>query len=266
MRGIGESKVIAMSEMRIRRLPGPTVDRWERAAEWPLTVAALVFIAAYAAPIIDPALSPTWVTTCEALVTGTWALFAFDYAMRLGLATARAQFVRKNLFDLAVIALPMLRPLRLLRMVVVLSFLQRRAASGLIGHIATYVVGGTILLVFSGALAITDAERGAPESNIGGFADGLWWAIVSVTTVGYGDRYPVTAQGRLVAVGLMIAGIALLGTVTATFAAWFVARVNEMSDSDNNVAVQVAALRAELAALSAEKMPASTATATEGVQ
>ncbi len=92
-------------------------ERWERAAEGPLTVAALAFLAAYAWPILDPALASPWPTVCRAVTVGTWAPFAVDYLIRLGLSTDRWRFVRTNVLDLATIALPLLRPLRLLRLV-----------------------------------------------------------------------------------------------------------------------------------------------------
>jgi Ion channel len=77
-----------------------------------------------------------------------------------------------------------------------------------------YVAGGASLLAFCAALAVLDAERSSPDANIGDFGDAIWWAVTTMTTVGYGDHYPVTAAGRLVAFVLMIGGIALLGTVT----------------------------------------------------
>lgn len=87
--------------------------------------------------------------------------------------------------------------------------------------------GGAILLAFCGALAVLDAERGAPGANISTFGDAFWWAIATMTTVGYGDRYPVTDEGRVAAVALMIGGVAVLGLVTATLASWLVERVSD---------------------------------------
>jgi voltage-gated potassium channel len=72
------------------------------------------------------------------------------------------------------------------------------------------VIGGTTMILFVAALAILDAERNAPQAQIATFSDALWWAIVTTTTVGYGDLAPVTTPGKLVAVGLMLTGIALL--------------------------------------------------------
>ncbi len=77
-----------------------------------------------------------------------------------------------------------------------------------------------------------DAERADPEANIVSFEDALWWALTTITTVGYGDRYPTTDVGRTVAVGLMIAGIAVLGTVTATIASWLIERVTHAEEAE----------------------------------
>ena len=70
-----------------------------------------------------------------------------------------------------------------------------------------------------------DNERGKPGANIETFGDAVWWAMTTVTTVGYGDRYPVTGMGRVIAGAVMVAGIALLGTVTATLASWLIDQV-----------------------------------------
>jgi voltage-gated potassium channel len=82
------------------------------------------------------------------------------------------------------------------------------------------------------AFHVLDAERRNPEANISDFGDAMWWAVTTMTTVGYGDRYPTTGPGRLVAFGLMVAGIALLGTVTATLASWLVDQVSRIEDRE----------------------------------
>ena len=83
------------------------------------------------------------------------------------------------------------------------------------GRVATYVAGSAALLVFVGALAVLDAEQSVPDAKILTFGDALWWAVTTITTVGYGDLYPVTAVGRAVAVALMLNGIAVLGAVSS---------------------------------------------------
>jgi voltage-gated potassium channel len=231
--------------------------RWERAAEWPLTIGAILFLVAYAWPILDPGLSPGVVAGLELLGWVIWGLFAVDYLVRVWLARRRRNFVRRHLFDLAVIVLPLLRPLRLLRLVTLLSVLNRYAGASMRGRVAVYVGGSTVLVLLVAALTALDAERGAEGGNIESFGDALWWAMTTVTTVGYGDQFPVTPTGRFVAAGLMLAGIALLGVVTASLASWLIDRVAEVEEESqaatrrdvHELAEEVLALRREVARL-----------------
>lgn len=222
------------------------LTRWERWSEWPLTGIAVIFLAAYAIPIADPTI-PAWaIDLCEDIIWAAWVLFAIDYAARLFLAPRKWHFFTHNLLDLAVVALPLLRPLRLVRLLALLSILNRTGARQLHGRVITYTAGATVLLIVMGALAITDAERGQPGSSISNLGDGFWWAVTTITTVGYGDTRPVTLTGRIVAVALMACGIALLGAVTATFASWLVGKVAEVTEH------QEAATRAQVEHLTNE--------------
>ncbi|MBM6403625.1 two pore domain potassium channel family protein [Phycicoccus sp. CSK15P-2] len=159
--------------------------------------------------------------------------------------------------------LPLLRPLQLLRLVTLLGVLNRKAGGSLRGRVAVYVVGGTLTVIVVAALAMLDAERGAPDATIANVGDALWWATVTVTTVGYGDTYPVTVEGRVVAVGLMLAGIALLGVVTATFASWLIERVQDIEEESeaatrrdvHELSDQIAELRALVERLGGEPDP-----------
>lgn len=221
-------------------------QRWEDKANWPLTFTAVLFLAAYAWPILQPDLVNPWLTVCRLVTWAAWALFVVDYVARLALSSDRSGFVRRHPLDLAVIALPLLRPLRLLRLVTLLSILNRYAGGSLRGRVAVYVVGATSLVLFVASLAALDAERDAKNATITTFGDALWWAMTTVTTVGYGDRYPITAQGRFIAGGLMLAGIALLGIVTASLASWLLDKVREVEEHAQ------AATRADMAALTDE--------------
>lgn len=212
--------------------------------------AAVLFLVAYAWPIIDPTLPAALAIACSAVVWAAWALFAGDYLVRLGRAPDRRDFVRRHLLDLLVIALPLLRPLRLLRLVTLLCVVNRRASSSLRGQVVAYTAGGAALLSFVAALAVLDAEREVPEAGITTFGEALWWSVVTMTTVGYGDYHPVTTMGRVVAAGLMVGGIALLGAVTATLASWMLDRVAEVAEDDKDErADELAALRDQVARL-----------------
>jgi voltage-gated potassium channel len=83
-----------------------------------------------------------------------------------------------------------------------------------------------------GALATLDAKRNSPGANITTFGDGLWWAATTVTTVGYGDRYPVTTEGRFVAIALKVVGIAVVGSVTCCVSYHRVVRMKEAKSSN----------------------------------
>jgi voltage-gated potassium channel len=225
--------------------------------QWPLTVLAVLFLGAYAWPILDPDLPSASATACEWVTWLVWGVFAVDYGARLTLSGDRNGFVRSNVLDLLLLVLPLLGPLRLLRLVKVLSLLNRQAGSSLRGQVIVYLVGGTTLVLFVAALAVLDAERGQDGANIATFGEALWWALTTVTTVGYGDQFPITTTGRFVAAGLMVSGIALLGVVTASFATWLVQRVAEIEEQSKaatrrDVAAlgrDIAALRQELAGL-----------------
>lgn len=179
----------------------------------------------------------------------TWLAFAVDYVVRLLLAEDRWWFVRHHVLDALVIALPLLRPLRLLRLILILEVLNRRATVGLRGRVVTYVVGSVILLAFVASLAILETERHSPNANIKTYGDAAWWALVTMTSVGYGDRYPTTLDGRLIAAGLMLAGLALIGVITAAVASWFVEHVRRFEASETRTEEQLAAMAADLRAL-----------------
>jgi voltage-gated potassium channel len=221
------------------------IGQWERWTEWPLTAAAILFLVGYAVPIIGPQMPPTVLAACSIVTWVTWLLFVVDLLVRVVLAPDWRRYLLRHWFDVLVVALPLLRPLRLLRLVPLLRVLNRRATTGLRGRLAVYVAGGAALLALCGALTVLDAERANPEANIVSFGDAIWWAAATMTTVGYGDRYPTTNVGRLAAVALMVSGIAVLGVVTATLASWLAEQVKTSEQ------VQTEELRAEIADLRA---------------
>jgi voltage-gated potassium channel len=128
----------------------------------------------------------------------------------------------------------MLRPLRILRSVRLLRLLRLarlaafattglHEARGILRHRGlNWVLLIVLVLNLVAAAAVLEFERDHPEGNISSYPDALWWAVTTITTVGYGDRFPMSPAGRGVAVVLMIAGIALFGVITATIAAYFV--------------------------------------------
>jgi voltage-gated potassium channel len=224
------------------------VERWERSAQLPLMAVSVLFVVAYAAPILDPGLEPDLVELCDLVVWLTWAVLALELVVRFVAAPDKWRFVRRHPLDIASCILPVLRPLRLLRLLTLLNVLNRYAGSSFRGRVGIYLVASVSLIVFMASLAILDAERDG-KGPINTFGDALWWALATITTVGYGDMYPTTAEGRFVAAGLMVCGIGVLGVVTATFASWLVERVEEIEDIGEGVtatADDVQALREEI--------------------
>jgi voltage-gated potassium channel len=217
-----------------------------------MVAAAGLFLAAYAWPILQPGL-PSWAARlCSLTTLVVWVLFAADLLIRLVLAEQRWRFVRRNWMDVATLAVPMLRPLRALRVVVALNVLGRRGRTFARGRVVVYVAMAVAIVGFVASLAVLDAERASPEANIRTFGDALWWAATTVTTVGYGDQFPTTTEGRIVAVGLMVTGIALVGVVTAALASWFVEKVAEVQAAERRTEAEVSDLAAEVRALRRE--------------
>jgi voltage-gated potassium channel len=222
--------------------------RWDRSVQLPLVGVSLLFMVAYAWPILDPRLDRQWVQICSVVVWVTWGVLVVELLVRFVIAEDRWVFVKRHPIDVLAAVLPVLRPLSLLRLVTVLNVLHRYAGSSLRGRVGVYLAGSATLIVLMGALAMLDAEREG-RGPIQSFGDALWWALTTITTVGYGDMYPATAEGRFVAVGLMLCGIAVIGVVTATFASWLLERVDEIEEIEEGEpasAADVEALREEI--------------------
>ena len=221
--------------------------RWEELTTWPLMLVAVAFLFAFAVPIVDRDLDADVQRVCSIVVVTTWWTFVADYVVRLLLAGDRWRFVRQHVLDLVAVAIPALRPLLLLRVVAVM---ERALEHSLRGRLTVYVTAVTTMAIGVGSLAVLAAEEGEPRANISDLGTAAWWAITTVTTVGYGDHYPVTPQGRAVAALLMMCGIALLGVVTASLASYVVDRVNAEEESlDQRTHHGVEQLLAEVRAL-----------------
>ncbi|MTI12363.1 potassium channel family protein [Sansalvadorimonas verongulae] len=166
--------------------------------------------------------------TADTIICG---FFLFDFFYRFIKATSKRAFMRWGWIDL-ISSIPMIdafRAARVVRVIRVLRILRAAKSARMLitfllrnrtqGTFATVSAISMVLVVF-GAVAIMQVESGA-NSNIGNGADALWWAFVTITTVGYGDFYPVTPEGRVIAGILMTAGVGLFGTFTGYIASWF---------------------------------------------
>ncbi|MGP3634277.1 potassium channel family protein [Streptomyces sp. 24-1644] len=208
-----------MSHRPTDSAPG-RLTHWEKRAEVPLFVASMIFLAGYAVRVLAPHDAEPWRDLALALVGATWLLFLVDYAVRLRLSGLGLRFVRARWLDTVVLVLPLLRPLRLVRVYSAVQQRRDRPRLDLYARVMTYAGMTALLIGFSAALAVYHQEHGAPGTTIRTFGDAAWWACETLTTVGYGDVTPVTPGGRVVAALLMLCGLALLGAVTGSFSSW----------------------------------------------
>jgi voltage-gated potassium channel len=226
--------------------PQTRLETFEHRTEWPMAAVALLFLALYSVQVLA---RPRGAADglVHAAMLATYLVFVADYAARLYLADPRFKWFIRNLLDLAIIVLPFLRPLRLLSLAVVIEVLQRAIGDNIRGKVMIYTAVGVLVMIYAASLAILDLERDQPGTHINNLGDAVWWSITTVTTVGYGDIYPVTGAGRVVAVALMVGGVSLLGVVTATLASWIVQRVAEEDTASAAVtAAQIEELRDEI--------------------
>jgi voltage-gated potassium channel len=226
---------------RAARERGEAFERFSRMVDGPMTILALAMIPLLIVPLmvtLPPAMDRTFVAV-DYLI---WAAFTIEYAVKLYLAPDRWRFVKANIPDLIIVVVPMLRPLRVLRGVRLLRLLRlaRLVAFAIEGlhevrdvlrrRGLSWVLLIALALNLIAAALVLSFERDTPGSNIHSYPDALWWAVTTITTVGYGDRFPMSAAGRGVAVVLMVSGIALFGVITASIAAYFVEQKTEQDD------------------------------------
>ncbi|MEV5610465.1 potassium channel family protein [Streptomyces sp. NPDC052225] len=230
----------------------PAQTRWERRTQRPLLAFALAFAVAYAVPIVEPDASSALIEACTIVEWVVWGAFALDYIVRLVLSQDRRHFVRSHPLDLLAVVLPLAQPLRLLRVVSTLLLVGRRARMAEQIRLTTYVGGAVVGLLMFGSLAVLSVERDSPNGNIKTLGDAVWWSFTTMTTVGYGDHAPTTGLGRVLAVGLMLSGIALLGVVTANIAAWFISRFEKDDAEERRQTEAIEALTREVRALRAQ--------------
>ncbi|MFG2499093.1 potassium channel family protein [Streptomyces sp. NPDC048441] len=194
--------------------------RWEKRTEAPLAVASLLYLTSYAVQVLAAGLPAAWHGICLAVLFAAWAAFAVDYAVRWRLSGQGPRFVRTHWLDTLVLVLPLLRPLRVVHIYEAVQRRHDRPRLALHARVVAYAGLSALLLGFAGALAVYQHEHAAKGATIRTFGDAVWWASATLATVGYGDVTPVTPLGRLIAVGLMLGGLALLGAVTGSFSSW----------------------------------------------
>lgn len=157
--------------------------------------------------------------------------FLIEFGVRFYKAESKLQFMKWGWVDLlsSIPNVDFLRAGRTLRLIRLLRILRAfRSTKHLVNHVfrnraqgafTTVIVLAVILIIFS-SISILQLETD-PDSNIKTAEDALWWSYVTITTVGYGDRYPVTTGGRIIGALLMTGGVGLFGTFTGFVSSWF---------------------------------------------
>ncbi|MFL6243182.1 MAG: potassium channel family protein [Acidimicrobiia bacterium] len=220
------------------------LERFEGITALPLLVLAVAFIPLLILPLLFELSEPVE-DAFLALDWLIWAAFAAEFIIRLTLSSKKWRFVRRNWADLLIVVVPFLRPLRILRsaralrllrltrLVALLNVASRQASRLLVKHRLHLVILVTAVVVLAGAavgFAVEEGQGGKMDS----FGDSLWWSVSTVTTVGYGDVYPVTPAGRGIAVLLMLAGVAFFSVLAGNIAAFFLERVPEKQAAETD--------------------------------
>jgi voltage-gated potassium channel len=250
--------VVMDSERRAQLL-----EKFERITEVPMLVLAGFVVPIVVVPWVRDLTRPLD-ATFESAFWLLWGVFAADFAIRTYLAEYKTAYMARHWYDILIVAAPafelaspsfgivrasrLLRLLRLLRMVPFLArgldSLRRMAhRRGL-----QYVVVAAFGAMAATTMAVYFVERSQDESTIRSVTDALWWAVATMTTVGYGDVTPRSDVGRGLAVFLMILGISLFSWVTANIAAFLVESSggDETSVTLNDLMAKLESLEQEL--------------------
>jgi len=211
-------------------------DRLERAqayarrADPVMAVLAMIFLVVFTAFVVLQTMPPWLRVTCVVIQGLIWAAFVVDLSVRVTYADRRLRWLLTHPLDVLAVLWPAFRPLKVLA---VISDRRFRGGAAVVRTSQAVVVAG-VLLIWVCSVAVLAAERGQMDSTIETFGDALWWAFVTIATVGYGDMVPVTPAGRAIGIVLMVVGLALVAVITASVASWFVS--HSQDDADDNAA------------------------------
>jgi voltage-gated potassium channel len=208
--------------------PSARLIAYQRRATLPVAIATVCVVPAL---LLEASTDPAWRQAAQVLNWASWIVLAGHVAVMLalgGLTGLRLAWLDALLVVVSIPVAPssfgaarLLRLVRVLRLGVALSATVHHARAILQHRQFHFVALVAVVAVCLGGLGIYSVE-GGENTHIQSYGDGLWWAIVTVTTVGYGDISPATTEGRVIASCLMLLGIGVIGAFTATVASFFV--------------------------------------------
>lgn len=191
---------------------------WESKSNIPMAVLGVIYLAAYSIQVVYSS-NKELVEQLEIASQIIWAVFVLDVIFRLIGSESIPKFLKSSWLEILALAIPFMRILRVFRVILALrgikGFVKNRASA-----MGTYILMLVPLTWFSGGIAVLDAESTNPDASITNLREALWWSLATITTVGYGDKYPTTLEGQLVAAVLMLTGIALFSAGAGIFASW----------------------------------------------
>ena len=191
---------------------------WEERSSTPMFVASVLYLLAFAAPIMSTRIQEPYDAYLNIIQMILWGLFAADYCIRLYLAPRRLYFITHNLMNLAIVLLPAWRIVSFLSMIYMTTNRQYKRLS----ELAVKLFGYTAIFIIMFALSIYSVESSEPGAMIRDLPTAYWWMFTTLTTVGYGDVYPVTGIGRVIAVIVMLYGGGLVAVATGALASWII--------------------------------------------
>ena len=202
---------------------------WEHYTTVPMIILSFLFILSFSILILDDL---KFFAPIEKVLIGiilfVWAAFWIDFCARFTLSPNRKSFFRHNLIDLFSLIIPFARPFLLLVYLARLRVFRGRNGSSLRARVIAYLASFSVMYVYVLSLFVYQAERNAPGATITSYGDAVWWAMETISTVGYGDMIPVTVLGRLYASCLMLGAMVIVGATTGTVVSYRGERVQNM--------------------------------------
>ena len=201
---------------------------WEERSSRPMFVASVLYLLAFAAPIMSTRIQEPYDGYLNILQLILWGLFAADYCIRLYLAPRRLYFITHNLMNLAIVLLPAWRIVSFLAMIYMTANRQYKRLS----ELAVKLFGYTAIFIIMFALAIYSVESSAPGAMIRDLPTAYWWTFTTLATVGYGDVYPITGIGRVIAVVVMLYGVGMVAVATGALASWIIEKIGGREEQE----------------------------------